>query len=126
MRLLLDTHAFLWWRVGSAKLSVKAHDAILDSSNEILVSAAVAWEIVIKRALKRLEFEGSVSAAIAEEGFVPLPITTAHVDELALLPEHHRDPFDRLLIAQARRDGLTLVTHDKSIREYTGFASLRA
>lgn len=118
MRLLLDTHVFLWWRLDAPELSVEARRLIADGGNRILVSAAVAWEIVIKRALGRLEFEGDVGDAIAEEGFEPLPVTVRHADAVARLPLRHRDPFDRVQIAQARAEGLTLVTHDEAIRRY--------
>lgn len=80
MKLLLDTHVFLWWRSDARDLGDEARRAILDPDNEVLVSAAVGWEIVIKRALGKLEFEGGVAAAIAEEGFAPLPILVTHVD----------------------------------------------
>lgn len=121
MKLLLDTHVFLWWRLDSPRLKGRLRQAILDPATEVYVSAAVAWEIVIKRALGRLVFEGGVGEAVIEEGFAPLPVTVAHVDEVASLPDHHRDPFDRLLIAQARREGLTLATHDRIMKRYAGF-----
>ena len=124
MRLLLDTHAFLWWRADSDQLGAVVREALLDDTNDIFVSAAVAWEIVIKRALGRLEFSGSVARAIEEEGFIELPITSAHTDEVAALPTHHRDPFDRLLVAQARLESMTLATRDAAIRTYDGFAVL--
>ena len=126
MRLLIDTHAFLWWRADSPKLAAEARRALLDDANEVLVSSAVAWEIVIKRALGRLDFDGAVAAAIADEGFFNLAVTAAHVDEGARLPLHHRDPFDRLIIAQARIESLTLMTRDPRIRAYDGFAVLLA
>ncbi|MBN1461092.1 MAG: type II toxin-antitoxin system VapC family toxin [Armatimonadetes bacterium] len=124
MRLLLDTHAFLWWRLDDPALGAETRAALADRGNTVLISAAAAWEIVIKRALGKLEFEGSVSDAIAEDGFEPLPITPAHVDEVAALPDLHRDPFDRMLVAQARCEGLTLVTRDPAILAYRGFGSL--
>ena len=124
MRLLLDTHAFLWWRADAPQLPATFRAAVLDVSNEVYVSAAVAWEIVIKRALGKLEFAGAVADAVAEEGFVPLPIALRHSDEVAHLPDHHRDPFDRLLIAQARLESLTMVTSDAVFRRYPGIALL--
>ncbi len=120
MNLLLDTHVFLWWRADAADLGVTAREAIADERNAIYVSAAVAWEIVIKRALGKLTFDGTTTAAIAEEGFVELPVTTRHVDAVADLADHHRDPFDRILIAQARCEGLTLVTADPQVLAYGG------
>jgi PIN domain nuclease of toxin-antitoxin system len=126
VRLLLDTHVFLWWRADAPELGRAARAAIGDAGNEVFVSAAVGWEIVIKRALGRLDFDGAVAAAVAEEGFAALPIAVSHVDEVARLPEHHRDPFDRLLVAQARVESLTLVTADPLVRRYAGIALLDA
>jgi PIN domain nuclease of toxin-antitoxin system len=124
VRLLVDTHAFLWWRSG-ARLAKAARAAMQDPGNDVFVSAAVAWEIVIKRTLGKLRFDGAVREAIEDEGFLGLPITAAHVDELARLPGHHRDPFDRVLVAQARTESLTLVTRDPALARYDGFAVLR-
>jgi PIN domain nuclease of toxin-antitoxin system len=124
MRLLLDTHVFLWWRADAPELGNPMRAALLDASNNVYVSAAVAWEIIIKRALHKLEFEGSVADAVADEGFLPLPIEIRHTDELARLQDHHRDPFDRLLIAQARTESMTLVTADPRVKQYAGVAFL--
>jgi PIN domain nuclease of toxin-antitoxin system len=124
VRLLLDTHIFLWWRADAAELPAPAREAILDQANDVYVSTAVGWEICIKRGLGKLEFEGRVADAVAEEGFLPLPLELAHADEVARLPDLHRDPFDRMLIAQARVESLTLVTSDPRIRQYTGVAFL--
>jgi PIN domain nuclease of toxin-antitoxin system len=126
VKLLLDTHVFLWWRSDAPQLKGTLKRTLQDSATTVYLSAAVACEIVIKRALGRLDFEGSVGAAAAEEGFEMLPITLAHADEVARLPEHHRDPFDRLLIAQARREGLTLATHDRLLKRYDGVDLLLA
>jgi PIN domain nuclease of toxin-antitoxin system len=124
LRLLLDTHIFLWWRADAPELPTAARSAVLDPANEIFVSAAVGWEIAIKRALGRLDFDGRVTDAVKEEGFSPLPIQLPHTDEVARLPEIHRDPFDRLLIAQARVESLTLLTVDPDVRKYPGVAFL--
>lgn len=118
MRLLLDTHVFLWWYLDAPELTPAARGLLEDPSNRIYVSAAVAWEISIKRALGRLEFEGSVSAAVTAEGFESLPISLAHADAITALPPLHADPFDRILVAQAKHDRLTLVTHDAAVRQY--------
>lgn len=126
MRLLLDTHVFLWWRSDAPELGDEARRAIHDPGNEVCISAIVGWEIVIKRALGKLELEGTVAEAVAEEGFTPWPVEMAHVDEVARLPMHHLDPFDRLLIAQARIDGLVLVSADPLIQAYDGTAHLDA
>lgn len=121
MRLLLDTHVFLWWRMDAPSLPQTMRAAIGDRANEVLVSAAACWEIVIKRQLGKLEFGGAVAAALAEEGFTCLSIAADHVDEVAALPDHHRDPFDRLMVAQARRERLTLLTVDPLVLQYGGF-----
>ena len=124
MRLLLDTHIFLWWRADASDLPESARAAILDATNEVYVSGAVAWEIVIKRGLGKLDFDGTVGEAVAEEGFTPLSVDLAHVDALARLPKHHRDPFDRLLVAQAIVESLTLVTTDPVVRAYDAVSFL--
>jgi PIN domain nuclease of toxin-antitoxin system len=118
VRLLLDTHIFLCWRADAPDLPERARAAILDVTNDVYVSGAVGWEIVIKRALGKLDFDGTVGVAVAEEGFTPLSVDLAHVDEVARLPGHHRDPFDRLLVAQAIVESLTLVTADPQVRAY--------
>jgi len=120
----LDTHTFLWWRLDAPELSAAARAAIMDPENDVLISAVVAWEITIKQGLGRLRFDGTVAAAIADEGFETLPITVQHAEAVGDLPMHHRDPFDRLLIAQAQVTGCTLMTHDASIRRYEGVAVL--
>ena len=105
MRLLLDTHALVWWLEGSARLSVSARRAIADPSNEKLVSAASAWEITTKHRLGKLpgadEFAGEIPWAIADEGFEELPVTVDDGARAGALPGPHNDPFDRMLIAQA-------------------------
>lgn len=126
MRLLLDTHVFLWWRCDAPELGDAARRAIAHPDNEVMVSAVAGWEIVIKRALGKLELEGTVGEALVEEGFTPWPVEMAHVDELARLPMHHLDPFDRLLVAQARVDGLVLVSADPLVQAYEGCAHLDA
>ncbi len=124
MRLLLDTHVFLWWRADAPQLSRAAREALSDPRHDVFVSAVVGWEIVIKRGLGKLVFDGSIAAAISEEGFDALPIAVTHVDRVAELPPHHRDPFDRLLVAAAQVEGLTLVTHDPLILRYAETAFL--
>jgi PIN domain nuclease of toxin-antitoxin system len=109
MRILLDTHVLVWWLADDPNLSAKARSQIADPANEILVSAASAWEIVIKQALGKLRFEGNLEKETAEQGFTMLPITLAHAAEIASLPPIHRDPFDRMLVAQARVENLQLL-----------------
>ncbi len=122
MRLLLDTHAFLWWIADDERLSPRAAALIADGSNEVLVSAASAWELVVKSALGRVEVPTPVdrflTAQMQTNAFVPLPIHMRHALGLAALPDIHRDPFDRILIAQAVAEDLTLVSRDRVLRSY--------
>lgn len=124
MRLLLDTHAFLWWRAGSPELDAEAKAAITDADNQIFISAAVGWEITIKRALGRLRFDGDVFDAVRDEGFDMLDITLKHTDAVKALPLLHADPFDRILIAQAKSESMTLMTRDARILGYPGLGTL--
>lgn len=118
MNLLLDTHVFLWWCGQNSRLGKEASDAIANPDNTIHVSLATAWEIAIKEALGRLKMPGLVEYAVEKNGFSPLGISFAHARVAGALPLHHRDPFDRMLIAQARVDQLVFVTHDASIQPY--------
>ena len=124
MRLLLDTHAFLWWCGDDPRLGDVERLAIRDGANEVFLSAASVWEMAIKQALGRLQVPERASAAVARLGFESLPIAFAHAEAAAVLPPLHRDPFDRLLVAQARTEGLTLVTRQLPIRAYPGVAFL--
>ena len=126
MRLLVDTQVFLWWRGDDHRLGEEERQAIRDGQNDVFLSAASIWEIAIKRSLGRLQIPEAASAAAVRLGFEPLPIAFAHAEATALLPPLHRDPFDRLLVAQARTEGLTLVTGDPLIRAYPGVAFLPA
>jgi PIN domain nuclease of toxin-antitoxin system len=118
MRLLLDTHAFLWWNGDDAALGPKARAAIADADNVVLVSAASAWEISMKRASGRLDAPGDIADWIQQNGFVPLTIEISHAMHAPELPKHHKDPFDRMLVAQAVIEGYTLVTSDEEIAKY--------
>jgi PIN domain nuclease of toxin-antitoxin system len=117
MRILLDTHALLWW-LADEGLTDQARDAIADPANQILVSAASAWEISIKKALGKLAVPDDLGQQLEAGGFTPLPISVGHGLEAGQLPRHHADPFDRMLIAQALADGLTIVTRDKRFADY--------
>lgn len=117
MRLLLDTHVFLWFVADDRKLRAPARAAIR-RADLVHVSAASAWEIAIKVALGKLRFPGSVEDAVRSSGFSALPILLSHADAVTLLPLVHTDPFDRLLIAQARVEGLQFVTHDRKLQGY--------
>lgn len=117
MRLLLDTHALLWW-LADEDLTTQARDAIADPANLVVVSAASAWEISIKRALGKLAAPDDLEQQVQEGGFSPLPISIAHALAAGQLARHHEDPFDRMLIAQALAEGLTIVTRDKRFNDY--------
>jgi len=118
VRLLLDTHVFLWWLDDPELLSSAASKAISDGKNTVYVSAAVVWEIAIKKALGKLEAPDDIESAMERSRFVPLPVTIQHALAVLGLPDHHRDPFDRLLIAQAGREGFKLVSRDPYVLRY--------
>lgn len=117
MRLLLDTNALLWWLVDEG-LTDQAREAIADPGNLVTVSAVSAWEISIKKALGKLSAPDNLEHQIQAAGFTPLPVTIAHGIAAGQLPRHHDDPFDRMLIAQAAAEGLTIVTRDKRFSDY--------
>lgn len=125
MNLLLDTHVLLWWLDNPKKLSPDAMEAIRDEHNAVFVSAAVVWEIVIKKALDKLTAPDNLDEVIAENRFEPLAITIEHALAVEKLPTHHRDPFDRILIAQAIVEGMTLANRDDEITKYP-VAQIRA
>lgn len=115
--LLLDTHAFLWWRINDPRLSVPAREAIT-SASLVFVSAASAWEAAIKSALGRLSIPEPFAKGVDDSGFRRLTIAFEHAAAAAGLPRHHADPFDRMLVAQALLEGCTLVTHDQLLSPY--------
>ena len=123
--LLLDTHVLLWWLDDPASLAAPARRLIAEPRNRVFVSAAVAWEITIKRRLGKLEAPDDLETVLEEERFQHLPITVRHALAVAELPAIHGDPFDRIQIAQARLEGLTIVTRDATIPSYD-VACLRA
>jgi len=118
MTLLLDTHALLWWLDDPKLLSKGARRAIRDGSNTVYVSAAAVWEVAIKKALGKLAAPDDLEAAMTANRFLPLPITIPHALAVLALPAHHRDPFDRMLIAQAIHEKFRLVTRDADIQKY--------
>ena len=122
MRLLLDTHTFLWWVDGGSRLTPKSRAAIARASNECLVSMATAWEIAIKQSLGKLKLPTSLERffpqQLATNGFVLLGIELRHATRVASLPFHHRDPFDRLLAAQAIEETLIVVSADPIFGKY--------
>ena len=118
-RLLVDTHALLWWLADDPTLSSPARDAIADPANEPLVSTASIWKIAIKRSLGKLDAPDDLPETILDEGFSYLPVGAVHAWHVRELPMHHRDPFDRLLAAQALIEGLPIVTADTRFLDYT-------
>jgi len=117
-RLLLDTHALLWWLADDPSLGAEAKALIADDRNEIYVSAVSTWEIAIKRSKGLLQAPENLDAIVEDEGFEKLSISLFHGESAGALPEIHRDPFDRMLIAQAQAEGLELVTSDTEIPKY--------
>ncbi|HEX6144004.1 MAG TPA: type II toxin-antitoxin system VapC family toxin [Geminicoccaceae bacterium] len=122
MRVLLDTHAFLWWLSGSVSLSEGARSAIVHERTLTFVSAASAWEIATKHRLGRLPgaaaIVGDIEHAVLQEGFVPVPVSILHGQRAGSLPEHHKDPFDRMLIAQALIEDCQLISNDTIFDRY--------
>jgi PIN domain nuclease of toxin-antitoxin system len=122
MKLLLDTHAFLWFITGSVQLSPAARAAIEDPANATFISAASAWEIAVKASLGKLKlaepFDILVPREIRDNGFTYLGIELTHLAQVYALPFHHRDPFDRMLVAQAVAEGMQLVSADPAVKSY--------
>jgi PIN domain nuclease of toxin-antitoxin system len=118
MRLLLDTNALIWWLEGSRRLSRQAVDAVDDVANEVYVSAASAWEISTKARLGKLRFTGSLAARLEKLDVRPLAVTVEHGWTAGALPWIHRDPFDRILVAQAQHEELVVVTADPVFSRY--------
>ena len=122
MDLLLDTHAFLWWLAGDDALSVQARTAIGDTRNTVFVSAATAWEIATKVRIGKLPGATTIAAGLAHgvvgQGFVQLPISFEHGQAAGALPGPHKDPFDRMLIAQAMLNGIALVSNEQLFDAY--------
>ena len=117
LRLLLDTHVLLWW-LADRRLSSEATDAIRDPTSRVVVSSATAWEISIKQTLGKLAAPDDLEEQLRRNGFVPLPIGIDHALAAGRLPRHHDDPFDRMLIAQAGIEGLTVVSRDTRFSAY--------
>ena len=121
-RILLDTHALLWWLSGDRHLSAKVRNGIGDPANEVFVSAASTWEISTKIRIGKLTapalMGGGVTRAIAAQGFSVLAITADHGERAGALPGEHRDPFDRMLIAQAQSEGMAIVSNEQVFDAY--------
>ena len=122
MKALLDTHIFLWWITDHPKLSSRARQIISDGKNELFLSAVSGWEIAIKAQLGRIQIPDKPEVFISEQmvanAIVGLPIQISHAVHVYNLPLHHRDPFDRLLVAQAQLEGLPILTDDPQISQY--------
>lgn len=118
MRYLLDTHVFLWWLSSDKRLKERWKQVISDSQNEIFISAVSAWEIVIKLQLGKLKIETSLADCFKDTNFTVLDISLDHVFNLSQLPLKHKDPFDRMLIAQAMTEQCILITDDQKIKAY--------
>ena len=119
MKVLLDTHTLLWWLAEDETLSTTARQVIASPKTTVYVSAASAWEIALKKAIGKLQAPDDLVAALSACRFQHLPVTIEHALYAGSLPRHHDDPFDRMLVAQALMEKLTLVTRDKSIPTYS-------
>jgi PIN domain nuclease of toxin-antitoxin system len=116
--LLLDSHALLWWQTDDPRLGAAAREAMEQPDAVLAFSVASIWELGIKRAQKKLDLPETLLATLAEEEFTELRVSSAHALLASALPSHHRDPFDRMLVAQAQSESLTLVTNDAQIAAY--------
>ncbi len=123
MRLLLDTHILLWWVTGDRRLPKTLMKILASTENDVAISAASLWEIVVKRAMGKIDIDlEELLSAIAADGFTELPLRFSHAVRLEHLSRHHDDPFDRILIAQSIAEGRRLVTRDKAVLAYAGHA----
>lgn len=118
MNLLLDTHVFLWMLSAPERLGEKVRRAITDPRHPVFLSAVSGVEISIKRALGKLEAPSNLAEEADRRGLIHLPLSFRHAEALDIIPPHHADPFDRMLLAQAITEGLTLVTHDRKFEPY--------
>jgi PIN domain nuclease of toxin-antitoxin system len=124
LRILLDTHLLLWWLGSTPELSEQARALISEPENTIFISAVSLWEIWLKESLGKLRLPGDFETRLAAESFESLPLSAAHARQVALLRWHHRDPFDRMLVAQAHVQNLILLTADDRIAPYGDFVRL--
>ena len=118
MKLILDTHAALWWLSDDERFGPDAARQLTDDTNQVLLSAAVIWEVAVKRSLGKLDAPPDLAPTLISAGAQPLPVTLEHASAIETLPWHHRDPFDRMLIAQALAEGATIVSRDEPLRRY--------
>lgn len=117
MRLLLDTHAALWWLAGD-RIGEDAARQLQDHTNQLVLSAVVVWEVAVKRSLGKLHSPPDFAAQVLGAGAQALPVTVEHATAVETLPWHHRDPFDRMLVAQASVEGAAIVSRDEALRPY--------
>jgi PIN domain nuclease of toxin-antitoxin system len=124
LRLLLDTHLLLWWLEGSPSLPAQARELIRDPENTVFLSAVSLWEIRLKQSLGKLRLPIDFTERLPGEGFESLALTASHTRQVGLLPWHHRDPFDRMLVAQALAEKLVLLTADETLAAYGAVVQL--
>jgi PIN domain nuclease of toxin-antitoxin system len=118
VNLLLDTHVLLWWLDDHPTLSKEAREAIADAKNLVFISAAVIWEIRIKQGIGKLKIPKNFRSVLEDQPFEMMDITADHAHAVGQMPMYHRDPFDRMLVAQAKVDGLTIVSRDVHLKKY--------
>jgi PIN domain nuclease of toxin-antitoxin system len=118
LKLLLDTHVVLWWTHDSQRLSAAVRELLADPRHDVLLSAVVAWEIAVKRALGKLTVRAGLVEELVRGGARELAVSIAHATAVEALPPHHRDPFDRMLVVQARAEAAILVSSDPALRPY--------
>ena len=118
MKLLLDTHAALWWLSDDERFGEAAARGLDDAANQVMLSAVVVWEVAIKRSLGKLDAPADFAPTLLEAGAVPLAVALDHAAAVGELPWHHRDPFDRLLVAQAAAEAAVVVSRDDAFRPY--------
>jgi PIN domain nuclease of toxin-antitoxin system len=118
MKYLLDTHVILWWLTEPEKITTKAHTIISDKNNKIYTSSISFWEIAIKKSLGRLTIPNNILELLLAENFIMLPLSPEEGLAIADLPLIHQDPFDRILVIQAKLNDLVLITHDKKVMDY--------
>ena len=118
MKLLLDTHAALWFLSGDDRLGANARRHLTDDTNRVLLSAAVVWEIAVKRGLGKLTVPDEYLTLLLDAGVQPLAVSVEHAAAVDRLPNHHRDPFDRMLVCQAGIEGAALISRDEALRPY--------
>jgi PIN domain nuclease of toxin-antitoxin system len=118
VKLLLDTHAALWWLSDDDRIGDRVGRQLTDETNQVLLSAVVVWEVAIKRSLGKLDAPDDLVSILLGAGAHPLPVTLDHATRVETLPWHHRDPFDRLLVAQALTEDAAIVSRDEPLSDY--------